>query len=144
MGSVAFFYRTQKHLHSILKNAAFILLILTGACSKKGNEIAEKINQSEKIRIIHIGNNSSDTTIVAATEILKAFSDLVKNEEIDCDCEKNGELIFYKNDSAMLKFDFSTKLVSEKNDCEYLIYKQGIEKKCFRLTYRTGMFLGNN
>ena len=111
-----------------------ILIVLLFAACSKNTKYAAIVNVSDKIQLsgMETGQNIADSS-----ESLRGiFKKVFEYEPEDCNCEKQGELSFFKNGNIIL-----STVYSEDKDCVFLIVNDEGRRKCFPLTYQAGMYI---
>jgi|GEM_PF-6820341 len=92
----------------------------------------------------HIAFNYEKTTSVIIRkdkEILNLIDMVLAEENEICNCKNTGLLGLYKSDSLLLNVWISTGGTGGSKNCEYLMINEGSKQRCFRISYRLGMYL---
>jgi hypothetical protein len=123
---------------------AVIFLIFMLACSqhKIANKHFDKIQKADRILIDYSSDAIKDTTVSADSSLLSLFEEVLGSKAETCSCPATGELIFYSKNSTLLKVEFSTYKADNADRCVFLMLNDEGKRKCYRMTYRVGMYLG--
>ena len=114
----------------------FIASVLFSSCHRSYNKYAPIIRSADKIQIIKNSLNF-DTTIIADSDILNSFTEILKNDEGNCSCKSKDVVIFLKQGVKV----FEVGINQQDKQCTFLIIDEGTKKRCYRLNYRIGMMM---
>lgn len=142
MGGVKILYRDEEYMCAIMRWVFFSLLFL--GCSGKMEQhgpFHSLLMSADKTHIAFNFEKITSVVIRKEKEILNLLDIALSGKSEICKCNYTGLLGLYKRDSLLMNVWISTNGTGGTENCEYLMINEGNSQRCYKMTYRLGMYL---
>ena len=126
-----------------------LFIILLQSCSwhkSQTEELQAMLKECDEVVIVmdNYDNNSNTSFKIKDSSGINVFTELIKckNEKIVDSCEPMGDLLYKKGGKVLFTAEFSIPNVQLNSHCVYVRYNLELDTFRHRLTYRSGIFLG--